>query len=64
MGLKGLWLGFVLALALNAGLNTWFVSRINWKKQARKAQHQNRATEAFMQARRQEEADRLLGGSE
>lgn len=63
MGLKGLWLGFVIALALNALLNTYFVSRINWKRQARKAQHQNEATEAFLQARRQEQSERLLSES-
>ena len=63
MGLKGLWLGFVIALALNALLNTLFVALIDWRKQARKAQRQNQATEAFLQARRQEEADRLLGES-
>lgn len=64
MGLKGLWLGFVIALALNALLNTYFVSKIDWHRQAQRAQHQNEATEAFLQARRQEEAERLLSESE
>lgn len=55
MGIRGLWLGLVVALIINASLDAFFVYRVDWQHRASKAREQSEATEAFLQARRDEE---------